>query len=159
MAISISGKLPLVKIQFFPSDYSVYHVNIKAKPETPIEQIDKKLREISQYILNDGPGKVESAAGFAGYYISDNYLPIYSNNYGAVMVTLPEKDKRSFTDPMQHLAKGSLPDIEIAIMPKEIARRTTTRVKLVRGYFRVILSVCSVIMATKYMYKNKKKGQ
>jgi HAE1 family hydrophobic/amphiphilic exporter-1 len=42
MAISISGKLPLVKIQFFPSDYSVYHVNIKAKPETPIEQIDKK---------------------------------------------------------------------------------------------------------------------
>lgn len=103
MAISISGKLPLVKIQFFPSDYSVYHVNIKAKPETPIEQIDKKLREISQYILNDGPGKVESAAGFAGYYISDNYLPIYSNNYGAVMVTLPEKDKRSFTDPMQHL--------------------------------------------------------
>lgn len=103
MAISISGKLPLVKIQFFPSDYSVYHVNIKAKPETPIEQIDKKLREISQYILNDGPGKVESAAGFAGYYISDNYLPIYSNNYGAVMVTLPEKGKRSFTDPMQHL--------------------------------------------------------
>lgn len=103
MAISISGKLPLVKIQFFPSDYSVYHVNIKAKPETPIEQIDKKLREIFQYILNDGPGKVESAAGFAGYYISDNYLPIYSNNYGAVMVTLPEKDKRSFTDPMQHL--------------------------------------------------------
>lgn len=103
MAISISGKLPLVKIQFFPSDYSVYHVNIKAKPETPIEQIDKKLREIFQYILNDGPGKVESAAGFAGYYISDNYLPIYSNNYGAVIVTLPEKDKRSFTDPMQHL--------------------------------------------------------
>ncbi len=103
MAISISGKLPLVKIQFFPSDYSVYHVNIKAKPETPIEQIDKKLREISQYILNGGPGKVESAAGFAGYYIGDNYLPIYSNNYGAVMVTLPEKDKRSFTNPMQHL--------------------------------------------------------
>ncbi len=103
LAISISGKLPLVKIQFFPSDYSVYHVNIQAKPETPIEEIDKKIRKISEYILKDGAGKVKSAAGFAGYYISDNYLPIYSNNYGAIMVTLPEKDKRSFTDPMQHL--------------------------------------------------------
>lgn len=103
LAISLSGKLPLVKIQFFPSDYSVYHVNIKARPEIPIEEVDKKLREISQYILDDGPGKAESAAGFAGYYISDNYLPVFSSNYGAVMVTLPAKGNRSFTDPVEHL--------------------------------------------------------
>lgn len=103
LGISMSGKLPLVKIQFFPSDYSVYHVNIKASSETPIEEIDLKVREISEYILKKGSGKVQSTSGFAGYYISDNYLPIYSNNYGAVMVTLPEEDKRDFTDPIKHL--------------------------------------------------------
>ncbi|NOR81095.1 MAG: AcrB/AcrD/AcrF family protein [Methyloprofundus sp.] len=103
LGVSISGKLPLVKIQFFPNDYSVYFVNIKAKPEVSIEEVDIKVREISQFILNDGPEKVMSAAGFAGYYVGDNYFPIFSKNYGNVMVTLPEKEKRSFTDPMQHL--------------------------------------------------------
>ncbi|RLA21670.1 MAG: AcrB/AcrD/AcrF family protein [Gammaproteobacteria bacterium] len=103
VGVSISGKIPLVKIQFFPSDYSVYYVNVIAPTEVPIEEMDIKIREISNYILQDGPGKVDSAAGFAGFYMGDNYQEIFSNNYGTVMVTLPEKDKRSFTDPMQHL--------------------------------------------------------
>ena len=103
VGVSISGKIPLVKIQFFPSDYSVYYVNVIAPTEVPIEEMDNKIREISNYILQDGPGKVDSAAGFAGFYMGDNYQEIFSNNYGTVMVTLPEKDKRSFTDPMQHL--------------------------------------------------------
>jgi len=103
LGISISGKLPLVKIQFFPNDYSVYFINIKAKSETPIEIIDKKVREIAEHIVATGPGKVNSAAGFAGYYVGDNYLPVYSNNYGVVMVTLPAKEKREFNNPVQHL--------------------------------------------------------
>ena len=103
LGVSMSGKLPLVKIQFFPNDYSVYYVNIQAKPETSIEDLDIKIREISHYIMQGGSEKVASAAGFAGYYVGDNYLPIFSNNYGNVMVTLPEKSQRSFSDPMQHL--------------------------------------------------------
>ncbi len=103
LGLSISGKLPLVKIQFFPNDYSVYFVNVTAKPEASIEEVDIKIREISQYILNDGPEKVQSAAGFAGYYVGDNYRPVFSNNYGNVMVTLPTKEKRNFTDPILHL--------------------------------------------------------
>lgn len=103
LGVSISGKLPLVKIQFFPNDYSVFHVNIKGRPEVSIEDLDKKVREISQEIYKDGPKKVQSTAGFAGYYIGDNYIPIFSNNYGTVMVTLPEKAQRNFSDPIQHL--------------------------------------------------------
>lgn len=104
ISVSLSGKLALVKIQFFPNDYSVFHVNIIAPTEVPIEEVDKKIREISLFILQDGPGKVDSAAGFAGFYMGDNYQEIFSNNYGNVMVTLPAKAKRSFSDPMQHLA-------------------------------------------------------
>lgn len=103
IGISLSGKMALVKIQFFPNDYSVYYANIIAPTETPIEAVDNKVRDISQYILQDGPGKVDSAAGFAGFYMGDNYQEIFSNNYGTVMVTLPAKETRSFTSPMQHL--------------------------------------------------------
>ncbi len=103
LAVSITGKMPLVKIQFFPNDYSVYYVNIKANPATPIETIDKKVREISEYIRQQGSGTSKSAAGFAGYYIGDNYLPVYSNNYGTVMVTLPTQENRSFNDPELYL--------------------------------------------------------
>lgn len=103
MGISMSGKAALVKIQFFPNDYSVFYVNVIASSETPIEEIDTKVREISHFILQDGPGKVDSAAGFAGYKMGDYYMPVYSNNYGNVMVTLPEKEQRDFIDPMQHL--------------------------------------------------------
>ncbi len=103
LGISITGKASLVKIQFFPNDYSVYHVNIKAKSEVPIEEIDKKIREISQFIMKDGSKMAQSAAGFAGYFIGDNYIPVFSNNYGAITVTLPENDKRSFSDPAEHL--------------------------------------------------------
>ena len=103
LGVSVSGKLPLVKIQFFPNDYSVYYINIKAKSETAIEVVDQKVREIAQHIVASGAGKVDSAAGFAGYYIGDNYIPVFSNNYGVVMVTLPAKENRDFTDPVQHL--------------------------------------------------------
>lgn len=103
ISVSLSGKLALVKIQFFPNDYSVYYVNIIAPTAVPIEEVDKKVRDISQYILQDGPGKVDSAAGFAGFYMGDNYQEVFSNNYGTIMVTLPAKDARDFTDPMQHL--------------------------------------------------------
>jgi HAE1 family hydrophobic/amphiphilic exporter-1 len=105
LGISISGKAPLVKIQFFPNDYSVYHVNIKGPSEMPIEELNKKVREISQLILKEGPGYVQSAASSAGLYMGDNYLPVFSNNYGNVTVTLPPKEQRHFSDPVLHLDK------------------------------------------------------
>lgn len=103
LGLSMSGKIPLVRIQFFPHDYSVYHVNIIGPSNATIDILDHKVRDISRFILEDGTGFVESATGFAGYYISDNYIPVFSNNYGAVMVTLPAKEQRHFANPIQHL--------------------------------------------------------
>jgi HAE1 family hydrophobic/amphiphilic exporter-1 len=103
LAVSASGKLPLINIKFFPDDYTLYYADIKASPETPIEQVDKKVREIARFIMADGEGYAESATGFAGFYPNEDYEPVYGNNFGTVMVTMPIKDKQQFEAPLAHL--------------------------------------------------------
>ncbi len=103
MAASVSGKIGLINIKFFPDDYTVYYADLKGPPEMSIEQIDKKVRKMSRFIIADGPGYAKSATGFAGFYINDDYEPVYGNNYGTVMVTLPGKKQQDFDHPMSHL--------------------------------------------------------
>ncbi|MCG8037725.1 MAG: efflux RND transporter permease subunit [Candidatus Thiodiazotropha taylori] len=103
MVLSFSGKFPLVDIQYFPDDYKVYYVDIVAPSNTPIEAVDKKVKEIAVNIVKDGPGMASSAAGLAGMYFSDDYEPIYGNNFGSVIVTMPSADDQEFDNPMLHL--------------------------------------------------------
>jgi multidrug efflux pump subunit AcrB len=101
--VSATGKLALVKIKFFPDDYALYYVDIKGPPETPIEKIDAKVKDISAFIMSGEPGTAIAAAGFAGFYPNEDYEPVYSNNFGTVMVMLPGKEQQSFADPIQYL--------------------------------------------------------
>lgn len=103
MAVSATGKLPLINIKFFPDNYTIYYADIKGPPEMAVEEIDKKVRKIARFIMADGPGSAKSAAGFAGFYVNDDYEPVYGNNYGTVMVTLPDKNQQAFDNPMSHL--------------------------------------------------------
>lgn len=103
LTVSASGRIPLINIKFFPDDYTLYYANVEGPAEMSIEIVDKKVREIAQYIMADGPGYAESAAGFAGFYPNEDYEPVYGNNFGTVMVTMPMKDQQSFNKPLQHL--------------------------------------------------------
>ena len=103
LGVSATGKFPLINIKFFPDDYTIYYADIKGLPEIPIEAVDKKVREVAQFIMADGEGYAESAAGFAGFYPNEDYEPVYGNNYGTVMVTMPLKDKQEFNHPLEHL--------------------------------------------------------
>ena len=103
MTVSVTGKIGLINIKFFPEDYSIYYADLKGTPEMSIEQIDKKVREMARFIMADGPGFAKSAAGFAGFYINDDYEPVYGNNFGTVMVTLPDKNLQVFDHPISHL--------------------------------------------------------
>jgi HAE1 family hydrophobic/amphiphilic exporter-1 len=105
MVLSFTGKLPLIDIQYFPDDYKVYYVDIVAPSNTPIEAVDKKVKEIAVDILKDGPGMANSAAGLAGMYFSDDYEPVYGNNFGSVIVTMPSAEEQAFDNPMLHLEK------------------------------------------------------
>lgn len=103
LGVSASGKYPLINIQFFPDDYTVYYADVKGSPELSIERIDEKVREISRFIMADGPGYAESASGFAGFYPNEDYQPVYGHNYGTVMVTMPNKDNQQFGNALDHL--------------------------------------------------------
>ena len=105
LAISALGKVPLINIKFFPDDYTLYYADIKGPSEMSIEQVDEKVREISRFIMADGSGYAESATGFAGFYPNEDYEPIFGNNFGTVMVTMPVKDKQAFENPLEHLEK------------------------------------------------------
>ena len=103
MFVSIAGIVPLVKTQFFPSDYAVYFIDIKGPSNTSLAEMDKRVRAISRAVLQEGPGKIESAAGMAGTYMNDDYDFLYGNDLGLVIATLPPKELRSIADPMQYL--------------------------------------------------------
>jgi multidrug efflux pump subunit AcrB len=117
MYVSATGAMPLIRIKFFPDDYNLYYVNVEGPPSTPVERIDDKLREIQDFVMADGPGMADSALGFAGFYVTEDYQQIYGSNYGNVVVTLPPKERQGFrdtdnNDPMQHLENMRLRLVE-----------------------------------------------
>jgi HAE1 family hydrophobic/amphiphilic exporter-1 len=105
LGLSVTGKAPLIRIQFFPDDYKIYYVDIAGPSNTSIDEVNERVKRIAQTIIEDGPGMVSAASGFAGFYINEDYQPVYGNNYGSVMVTLPALEDQTFDDPLGHLER------------------------------------------------------
>jgi HAE1 family hydrophobic/amphiphilic exporter-1 len=105
LALSASGKVPLIRIQFFPDDYKIYYVDIVGPNNIAMEEMDKRVRQIANTVMDDGPGMASSTVGFAGLYYNEDYEAVYGNNYGTVMVTLPSATKQTFENPLVHLQR------------------------------------------------------
>jgi len=106
--LSFSGKVPLIRVKFFPDDYSLYYVEMECPAGTSIEKMNDKLEQVARFVMDDGPTMAKSAAGFAGFYVSEDYEPIFGSNLGHVAVTLPSTRERKFedapaNDPVAHL--------------------------------------------------------
>ena len=50
LAVSISGKIPLIKIKFFQDEYTYDYIELEGTVATPIETINRKVKEITDYI-------------------------------------------------------------------------------------------------------------
>ncbi len=105
LGLSASGKAPLIRIQFFPDDYKLYYVDVVGPSSTPIRQVNERVMRISEEVMQDGPGMAKSASGFAGMYFNEDYEPVYGNNHGSVMVTMPSAQEQTFDDPLAHLER------------------------------------------------------
>ncbi|MES9827114.1 MAG: efflux RND transporter permease subunit [Candidatus Thiodiazotropha sp.] len=103
LALSASGKVPLIRIQFFPDDYKLYYVDIVGPSNISIEEVDERVKRIAETVMEDGPGMASAAAGLAGLYFNEDYEPVYGNNHGSVMVTMPSASEQRFDDPLAHL--------------------------------------------------------
>lgn len=108
MLLSVTGQSNLIRIKFFPDDYSLYHINIDGPGDATIEMLNEKVRAVADFVIADGPGMAESAAGFAGMQIDESYRPVFAHAIGSVQVTLPVKEVQHFADypdndPLRHL--------------------------------------------------------
>ncbi|MGR9107561.1 MAG: efflux RND transporter permease subunit, partial [Gammaproteobacteria bacterium] len=104
LGVSVTGIAPLIRIKFFPDDYTLYNIDVEGSSSTPIEEIDRTVRKIARFVMADGPGKATTAAGIAGFYYNEDYEQVFGNHYGTVMVTLPPKSEQTFDSPQEHLA-------------------------------------------------------
>ncbi|MDY7001611.1 MAG: efflux RND transporter permease subunit, partial [Thermodesulfobacteriota bacterium] len=103
LGVSASGRIPIIKIKFFPDDYHLYYAVLEGPKSATSGEISEKLKKMSRFVMKDGPGMAESAAAFAGFYITEDYQNVYGHNLGMVMVTLPSKKDQEFDDAMKHL--------------------------------------------------------
>jgi HAE1 family hydrophobic/amphiphilic exporter-1 len=105
LGLSIAGVAPLVRIEFFPDDYSLYYATIEGPPDTPVEVTDEKVRRMTRLILEEGEGYARSAAGFAGFIVNEDFQQETALNLGMVTVALPPVGDRAFRDPLGHLER------------------------------------------------------
>ncbi|MCG8125025.1 MAG: efflux RND transporter permease subunit, partial [Candidatus Thiodiazotropha taylori] len=105
IGLSASGKVPLIRIQFFPDDYKIYYVDVVGPSNVSLDEIDSRVKQIAQTVMEDGPGMASAASGLAGMYFNEDYEPIYGNNHGSVIVTMPSAKVQTFDDPLAHLQR------------------------------------------------------
>jgi multidrug efflux pump subunit AcrB len=96
--MSVTGKSNLIRIQFFPDDYSLYYVEIFGPPGTPITTTNDIVKKLATIIAEEGETRSESSLGFSGFYISEDYAPRYGNHLGHIAVTLPSSAKMHLED-------------------------------------------------------------
>lgn len=95
---SLAGTTNLLRIQFFPDNYSLYYIEITKPPGTPISKTDEFVRKLAAAVMSEGSMMHESALGFAGFYINEDFSPQYGNNLGHVAVTLLNSNNRKLAD-------------------------------------------------------------
>ena len=96
--LSLTGIVPLIKVKFFPDDYTLYYVEFHGPPATSIAETREHLRAASKVILDGGPKQVSSVMAQAGFYINEDYQPVWGNNVGHLAVTLPARRQQKFPD-------------------------------------------------------------
>jgi len=108
LALSVSGKVPLIRIKFFPDEYVNYFVDLEGPVATAIETTSDKLKAVSSALQAGGPGQARSATAMAGLYLNEDYQAVFGSNLGFITVEMPKKSDQSFpenpeNDPQLHL--------------------------------------------------------
>lgn len=95
---SMLGFTNLMRIQFFPDNYALFYVELTGPSGTPLRETNELVKKVAREVMAEGPSVHESALGFAGFYINEDFSPQYGNHLGHVAVTLPDSNIRKFSD-------------------------------------------------------------
>ncbi|MHC4830322.1 MAG: efflux RND transporter permease subunit, partial [Planctomycetota bacterium] len=103
-----------LKVIFFPSEYQMFFVNLKLAPGASLEETAATLDKVDARIREAKGDDVASTFITAGFYYDFNYQPHINNNYGQIMVTLAEADKRKASiDEVMQSVRGLARDMQI----------------------------------------------
>lgn len=90
------GMKPILKTKFFPDNTTVMQIYVKMPDGSSVQQTDAKVREISRYLINKGPGYINNVTGQAGMSVDLNYEPDFNSQYGFILTALPIKANQEF---------------------------------------------------------------
>ena len=93
MALSASGRVPLIKVKFYQDSYLRYHVAVQMPTGTSAEGTDVVVRDLSKYLVNLGPQQTLSTSGIAGIMEDRDYQVHRAQHYGQVVVELPAQEQ------------------------------------------------------------------
>ncbi|MGE4504556.1 MAG: efflux RND transporter permease subunit [Desulfovibrionaceae bacterium] len=96
LAVSLSGKAGLIRIQFFPEDYNLFYVDVVGPTGTPLAATSEKGKEISRFLTGLGPGVVKNTSCLAGMVMNDDYENIFGSNNAFVIAEMPAKEDQRF---------------------------------------------------------------
>ena len=98
LGVSVSGVMPLLRIKFFPDEYSLFYVSVAGPVGTDVYESSEKAKEISAFLNKLGPGTVKSASALAGMDVNEDYENVFGSNRAVIIVELPAKDDQAFVD-------------------------------------------------------------
>ncbi len=94
MMLSVTGILPLIKIQFFQDSYLRYHIALEMPTGTSVEGTNRVVTDISRFIQSFGDKQVQTVNGSAGLKETKDYAIQRAQHYGQVVVELPPQEQR-----------------------------------------------------------------
>ncbi len=118
--VSVLGWLPLIKIKFFPEEYTYYYIEVEGPVATSIETTNERLKEITEFILPGRPGQLKSATAMAGFFVNEDYQAVFASNHGNIIVEMPTKEEQDFPD--NH---GNDPVVHLEYVRKQLSRFQT----------------------------------
>lgn len=98
LGVSVSGVMPLLRIKFFPDEYTLYYVSMEGPVGTDVYTASAKAKEVSRAVLAFGPGTTKACSGLGGMDINEDYENIFGSNRAIVTVELPVQGEQEYIE-------------------------------------------------------------
>jgi HAE1 family hydrophobic/amphiphilic exporter-1 len=117
LGVSVTGVMPLLRIKFFPDEYTLYYVSMEGPVGTDVYTASDKAKEVSRALMALGPGTTKACSGLGGMDISEDYENLFGPNRAIVIVELPRRDAQAFVDNPENDPQRLLETIRAKLEP------------------------------------------
>jgi HAE1 family hydrophobic/amphiphilic exporter-1 len=98
LGVSVAGVMPLLRIKFFPDEYTLYYVSMEGPVGTDVQASSAKAKEVSKALLALGPGTTKACSSLGGMDINEDYENVFGSNRAITIVELPRQGEQQFVE-------------------------------------------------------------